>query len=746
LARKKGIVGLASLAGALIAVALLPAAASAHPCVSATGGSAAFLSIDTTSSWAGSLPAGAAQNIKCAESSYQELTAAIATTAAADPVGPAVASFTYSDNMTPVGFSARDVPGNSLAAINSDLAFKGNLVYEGHWNGFRIIDASDPANPVQLSNYEQCAHPSGQGDVVVWGDILVRTWDSASNTGALTCGGQLVGTGFEGIHIFNVADPTNPVFVGQLRMAGATSPANSVPPLACGAHTATAVPDPARDNLYLYVGGSSGNCLGMDVVKIKISDPSQVTYVGRANAGRQCHDNNVILGSVNMAMCAGGNGFSVFKFDPALDPSAAGGIENPTLLYSRSLPGVNPAHSGSFSYDGKVLIFGWEPGGGTGARCVATGTAQNIIDRTLYFYDAEAGTQVGTLLQPRPQTAQENCTWHNFNVVPTYKGRTAIVGSYQMGITAIDFTDPANPSQFAFADPAPLTTTGIRTGGDWSTYWHNGKLYEADIRRGLIIWDLNDERENRARTLTGDNNPQTQMTSFEQDLGKPTIDIASPVAGSVLTKDSVVLADFSCADAETAVESCVGTVADGAPVATGQIGSVFEFTVTAKDLAGNTETKTVVYSVLNTTADGNVSGTVPATLSLTVGPPAQLGAFTPGVAKEYFGQTGANVISTGGDAALSVADTSSNATGHLVNGAFSLPQPLQARATNAANTATTFANVGSAASPLNLLTYSGPTSNDAVSLQFRQLIGSSDPLRTGTYSKTLTFTLSTTTP
>ena len=57
------------------------------------------------------------------------------------------------------------------------------------------------------------------------------------------------------------------------------------PPLACGAHTATAVPDPARDNLYLYVGGSSGTCTGMDVVRIKISDPTNATYV-RACAGR----------------------------------------------------------------------------------------------------------------------------------------------------------------------------------------------------------------------------------------------------------------------------------------------------------------------------------------------------------------------------------------------------------------------------------------------------------------------------
>ena len=93
-----------------------------------------------------------------------------------------------------------------------------------------------------------------------------------------------------------------------------------------------------------------------------------------------------------------------------------------------------------------------------------------------------------------------------------------------------------------------------------------------------------------------------------------------------------------------------------------------------------------------------------------------------------------------------MADPSSTATGHLVNGAFSLPQPLQARARNAANTGTAYTNVGSAASPLNLLTWSAPISNDAVTLGFSQAIGANDALRTGSYSKTLTFTLSTTTP
>ena len=104
------------------------------------------------------------------------------------------------------------------------------------------------------------------------------------------------------------------------------------------------------------------------------------------------------------------------------------------------------------------------------------------------------------------------------------------------------------------------------------------------------------------------------------------------------------------------------------------------------------------------------------------------------------------MISTAGDALLSVADPSSTNTGHLVNGSFFLPQPLQARARNAANTGTAYNNVGSSASPLNLLTYSAPISNDAVTLEFKQSIGANDALRTGTYSKTLTFTLSTTQP
>jgi hypothetical protein len=125
-------------------------------------------------------------------------------------------------------------------------------------------------------------------------------------------------------------------------------------------------------------------------------------------------------------------------------------------------------------------------------------------------------------------------------------------------------------------------------------------------------------------------------------------------------------------------------------------------------------------------AFGDAGGTVPATLALTMGAPATFGAFTPGVAKEYAAATTATVISTAGDAALTVSDPSTNHPGYLVNGAFALPQPLQGLGV--------------------VKTYSAPVSNDVAAITFKQAIGANDALRTGTYSKTLTFTLSTTTP
>jgi aminopeptidase N len=141
----------------------------------------------------------------------------------------------------------------------------------------------------------------------------------------------------------------------------------------------------------------------------------------------------------------------------------------------------------------------------------------------------------------------------------------------------------------------------------------------------------------------------------------------------------------------------------------------------------------------STSVTAPVSGTVPATLALSLGTTPTLGGFTPGVTRSYETSSSATVTSSAGDATLSVVDPSATAPGHLVNGAFTLAQALQAKAGTSA-----YAPISG--TPLNLMTYTGPVSNDQVTIGFKQDIASSEPLRTGTYNKTLTYTLSTTTP
>jgi len=142
---------------------------------------------------------------------------------------------------------------------------------------------------------------------------------------------------------------------------------------------------------------------------------------------------------------------------------------------------------------------------------------------------------------------------------------------------------------------------------------------------------------------------------------------------------------------------------------------------------------------------GGVGGSVPATLSLALGAPASFGSFTPGVAQTYEAGTTATIVSSAGDATLAVADPSSTAPGHLVNGAFSLAQPLEALATAVgASGPSAFAPISGAPTPL--LSYAAPVANAVASVGFRQSIGAGEPLRTGDYAKTLTFTLATTTP
>ena len=92
--------------------------------------------------------------------------------AAANP--PPVESFDHSPNMQAVGFSPQANTVTPFTA-NSDLAFWGKTAFQGHYDGFRVIDIRSPAHPRQIS-FQDCF--GNQGDIVVWDNILVRSWNS----------------------------------------------------------------------------------------------------------------------------------------------------------------------------------------------------------------------------------------------------------------------------------------------------------------------------------------------------------------------------------------------------------------------------------------------------------------------------------------------------------------------------------------------------------------------------------------
>src|SRR3954453_8121847 len=230
--------------------------------------------------------------------------------------------------------------------------------------------------------------------------------------------------------------------------------------------------------------------------------------------------------------------------------------------------------------------------------------------------------------------------------------------------------------------------------------------------------------------------------------GATDAETVAPVLGAV-PADIATTATVSTGKTVTFTLPTATDNEDPDPVVTCDPASGSNFTVgtttvscVAKDANGNTsapKTFKVTVTWINQ-QNGNVGGSVPATLSLTLGTPAAFGPLTAGIAKDYTAQTTATVISTAGDATLTVADPSSTATGHLVNGTFSLPSALQA------NAGGPFADVGGSAAPTLLKSWIAPTSNEAVTIAFSQHVGANDALRTGAYSKTLTFTLSTTAP
>jgi hypothetical protein len=419
---------------------------------------------------------------------------------AAPPV-PAAGQDQHSQNMKLLASLPK------TGTTNSDLAFWGNIAYQGNYNGFRVIDISKPDRPRVLADVD-CG--SGQGDVTVWQHILVRSVDYPMTE--RSCAGErspdptLPGQ-FEGVQIFDVSDPHDP----QLTKLVDTD---------CGSHTNTLIPDPAHGRLLIYVlsyfllpGPKCGDDreanplhAKFSIISVPLTHPQDATVVATPPIDAEpfaldglgptigCHDMGVFL-PLHLAAVACLSEAQLWDISDPLHPRTIAHIQEPD-------PGFEIWHSATWTWDGKYIVFGDESDSGS---CHGD---QTEMDGRVWFYrlrDLLHGTTapVGSFLIPRDQ-GDEYCSAHMFNVVPVQDRYLLVSSWYGGGVDLIDFTDPTHATEIGYYDvQAP------NQGSHWAGYWYNGFIYGSDIPNGFDAFLYKGAQRLGAQRLRH-LNPQTQ--------------------------------------------------------------------------------------------------------------------------------------------------------------------------------------------------------------------------------------------
>jgi hypothetical protein len=443
---------------------------------------------------------------------------------------------------TPTGFAG---------VTNSDLAFTGNLVIQGNYNGFILWDVTNPARPT-LKTSHLC--PASQSDVSVYRNLLFVSGEGLG--GRVDCGTQGVPDSvstvrLRGIRIFDISDIMNPKYIHNVQTCR-------------GSHTHTVVSDPNdANNVYIYVSGSSSvrspselpGCSNLapdedpnsarfriEVIQVPLANPTQARIVtspriftglvapprhadpdagnrgGGARRGGGAAGDTAAGGRGGRGGGGGGRGAAGGGDDipagarpgpnqchditvyPAVGwaGGACGGygllldirdVKNPRRVFAAADSNMSFWHSATFSNDGTKVLFTDEWGGGSAPRCRET-------DK--YEWGANAlFTIVNNELQfksyykmPAAQTSLENCVAHNGSLIPIPGREVMVQGWYQGGISIFDWTDPSKPVEIAFHDRGPLDEKRMRSAGSWSVYWYNGYIYSSEIARGLDVFEL----------------------------------------------------------------------------------------------------------------------------------------------------------------------------------------------------------------------------------------------------------------
>jgi hypothetical protein len=441
-------------------------------------------------------------------------------------------------------------PANELR-FNSDLAFWGgggvrggihDLLAQGNYDGFRLVDISDPEAPVEVAVVECRAN---QGDLSFYQarnrllliqsieePVVARDCASARDTPVVEGTNPVTNVpstfrqkGWEGLRIFDVSDPAAPQMIAFV-------------PTACGSHTHTTIRDDRNQRAIVYVSSyPSGlrvtrredlatlpdqpNCLpdhnkisiveipdaapeSARVLKEQPLDADTAIWSGTGNGGstvRGCHDITVFE-FTDSRKVAGAACLSEGQLwdvsDPANPTTVVPGrhthIRNP-FIDTHTPPVVKGLfHTASFTWDGEIVLFTDEWAGGGAHGCDGP---QDTRGNTWFYDNVTPGTPAplrGRYILPRPQPATEICTQHNGNVVPTNQAYLGVSSAYQAGTTVFDFSAvksfPAITGPLTGTETIPTVATEVAfydsLGTDgrglddvWSTYWHNDYMYAS---------------------------------------------------------------------------------------------------------------------------------------------------------------------------------------------------------------------------------------------------------------------------
>ncbi|MFJ3609895.1 LVIVD repeat-containing protein [Streptomyces hydrogenans] len=437
---------------------------------------------------------------------------------------PGVDEIVRTDNIAHLA----NVPKDALKSLNTDLAFQGRYAFAGNYDGFRIFDISDPKSPKTVAQV-LCPGSqndiSVSGDLLFLSTDSSRSDDSCASTTQPAS----VKESWEGMKIFDISDIANPKYVASVETACGSHTHTILPQrkdvyvYVSSYSPNAAFPDcrPPHDGISVIKvprkAPEQARIVNFPVLFPGEGPDGGGNPGGPTNPGVSkttgCHDITVLPGKDLAAGACMGDGILFDVSDP----------EHPRVI-DQVQDNVNFAfwHSATFNQKANKVVFTDELGGGGGATCntvvgpnrgangiydiVGKGDKRKLVFRSYYKI-------------PRPQADTENCVAHNGSLIPV-KGKDLMVQAwYQGGVSVWDFTDSAHPKEIGYFDRGPVSDTALTTGGSWSAYYYNGHIYSNEIARGLDVLKISDRRTDPAKRIRMDElNVQTQPDYFE-DFG-----------------------------------------------------------------------------------------------------------------------------------------------------------------------------------------------------------------------------------